>query len=91
MATVALGWTRPIASVQREFNIDAPGIWQGAHIRELRHDLGLTQEDLALVIGVNRVSVSKWENGTYAEVTMESIRRLLDLLRENPDAFKVDI
>lgn len=32
-------------------------------VRETRHDLGLTQEEFALKLGVSYQSVNRWENG----------------------------
>ena len=36
----------------------------GERIRQGRETKGLTQEELAEVVGVSRQAVSKWENGT---------------------------
>ena len=35
----------------------------GAQIRELREKLGLTQSELAQLLGVHAVTVSRWETG----------------------------
>lgn len=41
--------------------MDAPAI--GRQIRERRHRLGLSQEDLAAVVGVNRRVIGELERG----------------------------
>ena len=38
----------------------------GRNIRRLRHQSGLTQEQIAKKLGVTCQCVSKWENGTSA-------------------------
>ena len=38
----------------------------GKELQEWRHKWGLSQEALALALGVIRVSVSRWETGTRA-------------------------
>ena len=68
------------------------------NIAELRKSKGLTQEELAVFIGVTKASVSKWENGqslpdimllpqlaTYFDVTVDS------LLGYNPQLSKEQI
>jgi transcriptional regulator with XRE-family HTH domain len=37
----------------------------GERIREGRQARGLTQAELAVLIGVNHVAVSRWERGTH--------------------------
>ena len=49
-----------------------------ATIRRLRHEKGLTQEALALAVGVSPQAISKWETGQ----TMPDITLLLPLSRE---------
>jgi transcriptional regulator with XRE-family HTH domain len=48
-------------------------------IRELRKQLGLSQERLAALIGVKQSSVSSWESGE-SEPTMKNIRKLANVL-----------
>jgi transcriptional regulator with XRE-family HTH domain len=48
-------------------------------IRELRKQLGLTQEQLAKLVGVKQATVSAWESGD-AEPTMKNTRKLMAVL-----------
>ena len=41
----------------------------GTIIREKRKELSLTQEQLADLLGVSNKSVSRWESGSYPDVT----------------------
>lgn len=41
------------------------------NIRENRHKLNLTQEQLAKMIGTNRKTLGKWENGTMRPNDMQ--------------------
>lgn len=67
----------------------------GERLRRLRKKSGLTQEDLADIVGVNPVTVSCWENNTYLPKT-QSIKALAkalgvseaDLLNEPPPVHK---
>ena len=46
-------------------------LYLGENLKALRQKRGLTQEDLALMIGVTAQSVSKWERGeTYPDITL---------------------
>jgi len=44
-------------------NKTSVGAWNGDRIRELRLDLGMTQEDFAFEIGVSDCTINRWENG----------------------------
>lgn len=37
---------------------------RGISIKQKRLDMGLTQKELALLVGVNQSAVALWENGT---------------------------
>jgi putative transcriptional regulator len=52
----------------------------GEQIRALRQDLGLTQGELALILGAHQITVSKWERGHTAPRGLQ--RELLALLEE---------
>ena len=59
-------------------------------IKELREKNGILQKELADMMGVNYVSVSKWENGkTYP--TGENLRRLAEILHCEPEDILQDI
>lgn len=48
----------------------------GKEIKELRKRLNMTQEQFAVLLGVTRVSVNKWEAGTVKPSTLAN-RELL--------------
>lgn len=41
----------------------------GVRIKALRHDKGLSQDDLAQRVGVSRSAVAQWETGRTGQVT----------------------
>ncbi|MCK2222094.1 helix-turn-helix domain-containing protein, partial (plasmid) [Actinomadura sp. ATCC 31491] len=49
-------------------------------LTQRRHDLGLTQEEVAHRIGVDRVTVARWENGKYSP-RLSDLRRYAFTLR----------
>lgn len=49
----------------------------GEKIARLRKGNGLSQEQLAEMLGISRQTVSKWENGT-AVPTRENLSRIAD-------------
>ena len=52
----------------------------GEEVKQLRRQLGLTQEQLAEVVGVTANSVARWERGELG--IRESAARLMLLLKE---------
>jgi len=52
----------------------------GAEVRRLRRRLGLTQVQLAERVGVNPITVSRWERGAMG--IRESAARLIRLLAQ---------
>lgn len=42
-----------------------PVAWDRESIRALRRHMGLTQVELAKVLGVRQQTISEWENGIY--------------------------
>ena len=54
------------------------------NLKKLRKDNNLSQEELALELGVSRQSVSKWESGqTYPE--MDKVLQLCKMFNVNID------
>jgi putative zinc finger/helix-turn-helix YgiT family protein len=63
------------------------GLLSPQEIRQLRHDLGLTQSSLEAVIGVGEKTVGRWERGLYPQnKPADTLMRLLwshpELLQE---------
>ncbi len=64
----------------------------GRKIRELRTQRGLTPEQLAKNVGVSRIAVLKWENGSAQNIKIANILKICDifgltadeLLRDTP-------
>lgn len=40
--------------------------WDAPQVRALRQDLGLSQDEMALRLGVRQQTISEWETGVYA-------------------------
>lgn len=59
--------------------------FSGARIKELRQDLGLSQVELAAILGISNVTVNRWENDR-ARPQPGTIERLLRLAREGVPA-----
>jgi len=53
-------------------------------IRSLRKKIGISQEELAVLVGVNRATVSKWEGGKF-EPNEEKVRQLAALAGANKE------
>ncbi|MCW7252341.1 helix-turn-helix domain-containing protein [Escherichia coli] len=53
-------------------------------IRKRRRDIGLTQQQVAKAIGVTRVSVTKWENGS-TKPDGENLHLLSKLFSKSPE------
>lgn len=56
----------------------------GERIKEMRNENGLTQQQLASLIGVAQNTISQYENGT-ANASIEIIVRLADVLHTTTD------
>ena len=54
--------------------------WSAAEVRALRKRLGLSQQQLADVLGVRQATVSEWETGVYQPRGASA--RLLTLIAE---------
>jgi DNA-binding transcriptional regulator YiaG len=50
-------------------------------IKELRHELGLSQEGLARKLGVSVITVRRWEKGSYKPSPL-ALLRIEELIRE---------
>ena len=72
--------------IKKRLVIDQPFI--GKFIREIRQEIGLTQEQFAAEVGVTCSSVNRWENGRGKPLplAMEKILTLLEQMGESPDA-----
>lgn len=58
----------------------------GNRIKELRKDKGLTQENLANISGISRVTLGKLERGEVSAVSIKILDILLDTL-----SYEIDI
>lgn len=90
MTPIAPGWLTTRASEGRSpyrpVKVLAIRRWTARDIRVLRLKLGVSQTTMAAMLGVNRVSLTKWENGSDL-IERESIHRLLSLLETAPELF----
>ena len=57
----------------------------GAEIKRRRENVGITQEDLALVVCVSRSAIAQYENG-YKHPSIEVLFRIADALETTPMA-----
>jgi transcriptional regulator with XRE-family HTH domain len=53
----------------------------GDDIRRFRHEHGLSQKDLAARLGLNVMTISRWERGSRTVRQAEVIRRALDVVK----------
>lgn len=58
----------------------------GSVIKKRRQELGLTLEEIAKTVGVNRATVLRWERGEIKNARSDKIVRLADRLGISPDA-----
>lgn len=59
----------------------------GKNIKELRKSKGLTQADLAELLGVNKSAVQRYESGVIVNLKTETIRKLCDIFDTYPYKF----
>ena len=57
----------------------------GERIKKLRRSLGMTQEDLGKVIGVQKAAVQKYEKGTVKNIKRENLIKLAKALGTTPE------
>jgi transcriptional regulator with XRE-family HTH domain len=57
----------------------------GKIIKKARLDMGLTQEELANKVGVQKSAIAKWENGRVSEIKRSNLKALADALGLNPN------
>jgi DNA-binding transcriptional regulator YiaG len=56
---------------------------KGAEFCALREGMGLTQEQLAVAMGVRTRTISRWENGSNIPVPAERLLRLIANMSED--------
>lgn len=56
----------------------------GDRIRQLREQLGLTQDEVANIVGVSKSTVSKWESGHIENMKRDKISLLAKALNVSP-------
>lgn len=59
-------------------------------IRKLRQEKGLTQGELAKLLGVTKAAVQKYENGTINNLKRETIQKLCEIFECIPVLFIYD-
>ena len=59
----------------------------GEMIREKRKEMGMTQSDLAKIIGTDPATISRWETGSR-EPTMAAYEKIMKVLGVEIVAFK---
>lgn len=66
---------------KRLYKRPAWAVWTPESIRGLRNEMGLTQVEMAIEVGVSTNSYSAWEAGKYRP-TRPYVRRLTDIEEE---------
>lgn len=59
----------------------------GTVIRELRKSKGLTQEQLGDILGVKKVTIQKYENGSIKNLKQSTIAKLSETFDVSPSIF----
>ncbi|MGE0541245.1 MAG: helix-turn-helix domain-containing protein [Dehalococcoidia bacterium] len=90
MTAIAEGWVTPRRfvhhSAYRPVKVRPIEPWTSRDIYRLRMRLGVSQATMAEMLGVSRVSLTRWEHGTET-IGRASVRRLLSLLDAAPELF----
>ena len=63
----------------------------GQLIKDRRLAKGMTQEELADLVGVKKSAVAKWENGRVSEIKRSNLKMLADALEVSPVQLLGDI
>ncbi len=61
------------------------GAWEAEAVAGLRYDLGLSQQELARILGVRQQTVSEWETGLHSP--RGASRRMLSIVAERRAAY----
>ena len=56
----------------------------GARIRELRQERAMTAEELGKLIGKNRATVYRYEDGSIDTIPIKTVRRIAEILDVKP-------
>lgn len=59
-------------------------------MKEYRKQAGLSQQDLASLVGVGRGTVSDWERGLYLP-TKENLKKIAKVLKVSPSKLDADL
>ena len=59
----------------------------GNRIKQLRHEKGLTQEELGKRLGVQKAAVQKWESGAVKNLKRETLKKLSEIFEVSPAVF----
>lgn len=62
----------------------------GAHIKKLRLEKGLTQEELGKLLGVKKAAIQKYESGQVQNLKQSTIKRLCEIFEKTPSHFIYD-
>ena len=63
----------------------------GQRIKRARIEKGLTQEELAEKVGVQKSAVAKWENGRVSEIKRSNLAKISKALGINPNSLLENI
>lgn len=56
----------------------------GQFLKHRREELNLSQEEVAVYVGVNRSAVSRWEKGIIKNMGVDKLKKLSTILRFDP-------
>jgi putative transcriptional regulator len=70
----------------RHVTVPEPGTYDARRIKEIRHQLGISQRLFAHLVGVSVILEQAWEQGRRAP--NNTARRLLDEMQRDPDRWR---